>query len=102
MDECTGLVVSGGRPPNGASRRRTARRLGAMAVLAGMICLQGAVAKEEGRAKITDVAFVRIDVSDMQTANNFYHGELKLPNASCNFGLSSQCFFITSISRWTL
>jgi catechol 2,3-dioxygenase-like lactoylglutathione lyase family enzyme len=94
MDECTGLVVSGGWPPHGASRRRTARRLGAMAVLAGMICLQGAVAKEEGRPKITDVAFVRIGVSDMQTANNFYHGELKLPIVSCNFGLSSQCLFI--------
>jgi catechol 2,3-dioxygenase-like lactoylglutathione lyase family enzyme len=65
-----------------------------MAVLAGMICLRGAAAKEEGRPKITDVAFVRIGVSDMQTANNFYHGELKLPNVSCNFGRSSQCFFI--------
>ena len=71
------------------------RRIVAGMVLAAMICLQGAVAKEAARPKITDVAFVRIGVSDMQTANNFYHGELKLPDVTCSFGPESQCFFIS-------
>jgi catechol 2,3-dioxygenase-like lactoylglutathione lyase family enzyme len=53
------------------------------------------VAKDEARPKISDVAFVRIGVSDMQKANKFYQGELKLPilTSPC-FGLESECFFL--------
>jgi len=91
MDEYAGFVVV---RESARLRRRPLQGLGVSAILAGMICLQGAAAKEETRPKITDVAFVRIRVSDMQTASAFYHGELKLPNAMCYFGLESQCFFV--------
>lgn len=63
-------------------------------ILAGMICLRGAAATEQARPKITEVAFVRIGVSDMQTASNFYHGELKLPSGNCA-GQSTACFFLS-------
>jgi catechol 2,3-dioxygenase-like lactoylglutathione lyase family enzyme len=105
MDERMGFDVAGeiarvGRrslhkrkvlSPEGVSYRRIVLGM----ILARMICLPGAVATEAARPKITDVAFVRIGVSDMQTASNFYHGELKLPDVTCYFGPESQCFFIS-------
>jgi hypothetical protein len=75
-------------------RRRPLHRLGVMAILTGMICLRGAAATEETRPKISGVAFVRIGVSDMQTASAFYHGELRLPNVNCS-GQSGKCFFLS-------
>jgi catechol 2,3-dioxygenase-like lactoylglutathione lyase family enzyme len=104
MDEGMGFEVAGesarvGRPsllkrkgliPEGVSYTRIVLRM----ILPGLICLQGAVATEEARPKITDLAFARVGVSDMQTASNFYHGELKLPDVECYFGPQSQCFFI--------
>jgi catechol 2,3-dioxygenase-like lactoylglutathione lyase family enzyme/predicted enzyme related to lactoylglutathione lyase len=68
--------------------------LGVMAI----VLLTGSVvraAETAARPKITGVAFVRIDVLDMQRATRFYHETLQLPNLTCCcFGLNSKCFFI--------
>jgi catechol 2,3-dioxygenase-like lactoylglutathione lyase family enzyme len=90
MADCAGSKRKG-RNPGGVSHRRIVAGM----ILAGMICLQGAAAAEEARPKITEVAFVRIGVSDMQTASNFYHGQLRLPNVNCS-GQSGKCFFLSS------
>jgi catechol 2,3-dioxygenase-like lactoylglutathione lyase family enzyme len=69
-------------------------KLSAMAFL--MLAWSGVRAAETPeRPRITAVAFVRIDVSDMQIATQFYSGTLQLPNLTCCcFGLDSKCFFI--------
>jgi catechol 2,3-dioxygenase-like lactoylglutathione lyase family enzyme len=75
-------------------RRRPLHRVGVMAILAGMICFRAGGATEAVRPKITEVAFVRIGVADMQTASKFYHEELKLPKVNCT-GQSAECYFLS-------
>jgi catechol 2,3-dioxygenase-like lactoylglutathione lyase family enzyme len=84
------LHIRKGLTPEGVSYRRIV----AGVILAGMICLQGAVAKEEPRPKISGVAFVRIGVGDVPTATGFYHGTLRLPKGNCP-GESAECFFLS-------
>ncbi len=78
-----------GLTPEGVSYRIVAGM-----ILAGVICLRAGGTAEEARPKITQVAFVRIGVSDMQKASAFYHGELKLPEINCG-GENGKCYFLS-------
>jgi catechol 2,3-dioxygenase-like lactoylglutathione lyase family enzyme len=55
----------------------------------------GQVAAAGARPKITGVAFVRIDVTEIERATNLYAETLQLTNLTCCcFGLNSKCFSI--------
>src|SRR4249920_318973 len=92
MDEGTPFVVV---RECARLRRRPLHRVGVMAILAGMILFRAGGATEAVRPKITEVAFVRIGVADMQTASKFYHEELKLPKVNCT-GQSAECYFLSA------